>query len=239
MADTHELGKAETTWWEAYVELRRPKKRARGSTTPHHHSSQSSSSRHHDPDSADPQDEEDEDWCEDGLHAPNSALDGCHKNFTAADGERTKASTAYYADTGIMAILCRHDLVLFWVNMTHAGERQFYALALMDELMKHLPWWWKVGILYDIGCQTHRSVVMWGFLDHWDGRLVFAISVFHAYGHQWICQIWYHPKKQRIWGLSDGEGCERLWSMLRHLIRLLRVCGVSQSLSYSFLSTFQ
>ncbi|KAF9502564.1 hypothetical protein BS47DRAFT_1310929, partial [Hydnum rufescens UP504] len=57
--------------------------------------------------------------------------------------------------------------------------------------------------------------------------LLFAILVFHAYGHQWVCQLWYHPRKARIWGLSDGEGCEQFWSMLRRLIPGMHVTGVS------------
>jgi hypothetical protein len=85
-----------------------------------------------------------------------------------------------------------------------------------------------VGLLYDIGCQLHRSCLKYRLLDdavlH---RITFAISVFHAYGHQWACQIIYHPRKCEGFGLSDGEGCERLWSALKHLIAPLRVSGVS------------
>ncbi|KAF9517743.1 hypothetical protein BS47DRAFT_1359507 [Hydnum rufescens UP504] len=44
-------------------------------------------------------------------------------------------------------------------------------------------------------------------MPEWHSRIVFGVSVFHAYGHQWMCQLWYHPRKLEIWGLSDGEGC--------------------------------
>ncbi|KAF9503718.1 hypothetical protein BS47DRAFT_1402133 [Hydnum rufescens UP504] len=54
--------------------------------------------------------------------------------------------------------------------------------------------------------------------------------VFHAYGHQWVCQLWYHPRKSDGWGLTDGEGCERLWSDLRHLIPNLHVAGFHRRL---------
>ncbi|KAJ7580921.1 hypothetical protein C8J56DRAFT_1057894 [Mycena floridula] len=56
-------------------------------------------------------------------------------------------------------------------------------------------------------------------------RIIFAIAVFHAYGHQWPCQIVYHPRKCLGFGLSDGEACERLWKLLKLLIPILRVCG--------------
>src|SRR5258705_8348490 len=55
------------------------------------------------------------------------------------------------------------------------------------------------------------------------GRL--GVSIFHAYRHQWACQLWYHPCKDALWGLLDGEGCERFWSKLCHLISGLHVTG--------------
>ncbi|KAF9511310.1 hypothetical protein BS47DRAFT_1373090 [Hydnum rufescens UP504] len=78
--------------------------------------------------------------------------------------------------------------------MHTAGEKQFYAFALIFALVRDLPSNWTVGLLYDIP---------------------FGVSIFHAYGHQWTCQLWYHPRKSEKWGLSDSEGCERFWSELR------------------------
>ncbi|KAG1816762.1 uncharacterized protein BJ212DRAFT_1446841 [Suillus subaureus] len=121
-----------------------------------------------------------------------------------------------------MALLCRHNRVLWLINMTSAGEKQYYSLALVKWLFKHLPPDMLVGLLYDIGCQLEHSCQKWGFLD--DSILScisFRISVFHAYGHQWPCQIVYHPQKCAGFGLSDGEGCEHLWSALKHLIPML------------------
>ncbi|KIM61409.1 hypothetical protein SCLCIDRAFT_58186, partial [Scleroderma citrinum Foug A] len=55
-----------------------------------------------------------------------------------------------------MALLCRHDHVLWLVNMTSAGEKQHYALVLVKYLFDHLPATMTatmtVGLLYDIGC---------------------------------------------------------------------------------------
>src|SRR5258708_7832021 len=55
--------------------------------------------------------------------------------------------------------------------------------------------------------------------------LGWGVLIFHAYGHQWACQLWYHPCKDTLWGLLDGEGCERFWSKLCHLISGLCVTG--------------
>jgi hypothetical protein len=148
------------------------------------------------------------------------------RSFLAADERRQKASTKLFTDTGLMALLCRHDRVLWLVNMPSAGERQHYALALLNALFEHLPPEIRVGLLYDIGCQLHRSCIKWGFLKEYLDRITFGISVFHAYGHQWPCQMIYHPKCSGF-GLTDGEGCEQFWSAIKLLIPSLRMAGVS------------
>ena len=57
-----------------------------------------------------------------------------------------------------MAILCCHDRLLFLVNMTSAGEHQYYALALIKALFQHLPDKWVTGLLYNVACQLERSM---------------------------------------------------------------------------------
>ncbi|KDR79080.1 hypothetical protein GALMADRAFT_136978 [Galerina marginata CBS 339.88] len=162
---------------------------------------------------------------EPGMQVPTSVLDGCHDSFLAADEKRMKASTLFFADTGLMALLCRHDRVLWLVNMTSAGEKQHYALTLIMKLYEHIPESMRIGLLYDIGCQLHRSCEKFGFLGNFLDRIVFGISVFHAYGHQWPCQVIYHPRKCVGFGLTDGEGCERFWSAIKALIPSCRVSG--------------
>lgn len=180
--------------------------------------------------------EDDADGFENGLKVPRSVLDGCNDSFTAADGNREKASTQFFDSTALMGLLCRHDRVLWLANMTTAGERQYYAYALVDKLFQHLPAQYTVGLLYDIGCQLERSCVKWGFLKKYLPRLDFAISVFHAFGHGWACQCIYHPRKRCGFGLSDGEGCERFWHSISKLIAFLRVCGVRFHLLSDILS---
>jgi hypothetical protein len=93
------------------------------------------------------------------LAVPNFILDDCKKTFIAAQEMVAKASKNFYSDTGLMALLCRHDRVLWLVNLTTPGERQFYALSLIEELFQHLPKAWTVGVLYDIACQLNRSML--------------------------------------------------------------------------------
>ncbi|KIK55911.1 hypothetical protein GYMLUDRAFT_175017 [Collybiopsis luxurians FD-317 M1] len=56
-----------------------------------------------------------------------------------------------------MSLLCRHGQVLFLVNMTTPGECQHYAFSLIEELFKHLPSSYTIGILYNIVCTLDRS----------------------------------------------------------------------------------
>ena|ERR1700759_2413886 len=126
-----------------------------------------------------------------------------------------------------MALLCRHDRLLWLANMTSAGEKQFYAFALIKKLFDNIPSRVTVGLLYDIACQLHRSFIKNNILPQFLPRLVFGLSVFHAYGHQWPCQVIYHPRKCQGFGLSDGEGCERFWSSIKKLIPSLHMSGVS------------
>ncbi|KAJ7204070.1 hypothetical protein GGX14DRAFT_368993 [Mycena pura] len=159
------------------------------------------------------------------LLLPRSVLDGCEASFKAADEKRAKASTDFFQDTGLMALLCRHDRVLWVVNMHSAGEKQFYVITLVETLYQHLQLDISVGLLYDIACALERACRKWGFLSHYMHRLHFAVSVFHAFGHEWACQLLYHPRKRSGFGYTDGEGCERFWHSISHLIAHLRISG--------------
>ena len=106
--------------------------------------------------SADAIDDDVETWT---TRVPNSVLDECQKAFIAAQEGVTKASKDFYVDTGVMALLCRHDWPLWIVNLTTPGERQYYALSLLKHLFTHLPPKWTVGSLYDNNCQVHHSII--------------------------------------------------------------------------------
>ncbi|KAF7345951.1 hypothetical protein MVEN_01617500 [Mycena venus] len=169
--------------------------------------------------------EEEVDGYEGGMKVPRSMLNKCESSFKAADEKRESASTQFFDDTGVMALLCRHDRVLWLVNMRTPGEKQYYALSLLKTLFQHLPANIRVGVLYDIACQLHRSCVKFGFLGRYLHRILFAVSVFHAFAHRWACQVIYHPLKCRGFGFTNGEGCERLWHSISKLIPYLRVSG--------------
>ncbi|KAJ8093793.1 hypothetical protein PM082_009654 [Marasmius tenuissimus] len=161
---------------------------------------------------------------DEGLRVPGAVLDDCQASFTAADERREKGSTKYFDCTALMGLLCRHDRVLWLANMKSVGEKQFYVIVL-DLLFEHLPLDFIVGVLYDIGCTLHRSCMRHGFLEKYIDRIAFGVSVFHAFGHEWACQLVYHPRKAVGFGLSDGEGAEWFWHSISKLIPYLRVAG--------------
>ncbi|KAJ7453456.1 hypothetical protein FB451DRAFT_1342546 [Mycena latifolia] len=68
---------------------------------------------------------------------------------------------------------------------------------------------------------TIKLVKFHRYLD----RIQFAVSVFHAFGHRWPCQMIYHPLKCCGFGFTNGEGCERFWHSISKLIADLRVSG--------------
>ncbi|KAJ7059947.1 hypothetical protein C8F01DRAFT_989075 [Mycena amicta] len=169
--------------------------------------------------------EEEDDYVEPGLKLPRSVLDHCEASFKAADEKRQKASSTCFDDTGLMALTCRHDVVLFMANMHSAGEKQFYVISLLEMLFQHLQISAKVGTLYDVACAFERACKKWGFLQRYEDRLSFAVSVFHAFGHEWACQLLYSPRKRIGFAFSDGEGCERVWNSLSHLVASMRITG--------------
>ncbi|KAK0498094.1 hypothetical protein EDD18DRAFT_1308484 [Armillaria luteobubalina] len=126
----------------------------------------------------------------------------------------------------LVALVCRHDIPLFLVNVDTPGEQQKYAVALIKHLVSHLPTTTSITVLYDIGCMLDRSVNLYNiFSPGLTERLMFATSVMHAYGHQWSCQLIYNPRLKPGLGLTDGEGVERLWSCLRNLIGITQSSG--------------
>ena len=101
---------------------------------------------------------DDEDTIIPGLPMANHIFDSCTSRFVAAKETNKKAEASIFSDTGLMALTCRHDRVLFMVNLRDAGEKQYNVLALLKQLFLELPSDWHVGVLYDIGCQLHKSI---------------------------------------------------------------------------------
>ena len=92
------------------------------------------------------------------MKVPNEAVDECEKVHEAADGKKQKTAMDQFDDTGLMALVCHHDIPLFFANIDTPGEQQKYALALLEHLFEFLPPQATIYLLYDVGCVVDRSV---------------------------------------------------------------------------------
>ncbi|KZP01281.1 hypothetical protein CALVIDRAFT_456347, partial [Calocera viscosa TUFC12733] len=152
------------------------------------------------------------------VQLDDEVLNRCEESFRASDQDRRRSQAKNYAVHGIIGIVCRHDIPLFVANLTDPGERHHYTVALLRKVMQQLPPTATLGVLYDIGCQLDRAIRKHGYMPELIGRISWATSVLHAYGHQWACQLTYHPRKRIGFGLTNGEGCERVWAWMSDLI---------------------
>jgi hypothetical protein len=89
---------------------------------------------------------------------PDEAIDQCKHSYEAADGKKQKAAMDSFDDTGIMALICRHDIPLFFAKIDSPGEQQKYAVSLIEHLFSLLPQEATVVTLYDVGCVLSRSL---------------------------------------------------------------------------------
>jgi hypothetical protein len=89
---------------------------------------------------------------------PDEAIDQCKNTYEAADGKKQKAAMDAFDDTGLMALICRHDIPLFLANIDTPGEQQKYSIALIEHLFSLLPDKATIVGMYDVGCVTARSL---------------------------------------------------------------------------------
>ncbi|KAG0695573.1 hypothetical protein DFH29DRAFT_984921 [Suillus ampliporus] len=123
-----------------------------------------------------------------------------------------KAAMDSFDDTGLMALICRHDIPLFC-------EQQKYPIALIEHLFTLLPPQATVVTLYDFGCVLVWTLSKFEILSKDTlSCLRFVTTAMHAYGHEMGVVSW---------------GTERLWSRLVHLI------GVERSSSWQSKSSIR
>ncbi|KAL0057933.1 hypothetical protein AAF712_015411 [Marasmius tenuissimus] len=141
----------------------------------------------------------------------------------AAKGDNETQQDHNFDENGVIALVCRHDILLFLASIDTPAEQQKHTVALLKMLFPMIPLDATVAGLYDVGCVLDRSVQMYDLLPAAIvERLIFATSILHSYSHQWVCQIYYNPSLCPGLGLTNGEGVERLWSRLRQIIGVER-----------------
>jgi len=106
---------------------------------------------------------------------PTSVLDNCEKAFEAADSRHQKASTQFFADTGSMAILCRHDQVYLWPTWSQQVKSNSMPLFWLKHCLNTCPLH-SVGILYDIGLSDTQEHYQMGLSPGISRTSVFGVS---------------------------------------------------------------
>ncbi|POW04684.1 hypothetical protein PSTT_10208 [Puccinia striiformis] len=105
---------------------------------------------------------------------------------------------------------------------TPTGEGRGLPMSIIKRLFADINPDVNVGVLYDIGCTLGKFLQKRDLLTDLRPRMTFATAVFHSYVHDWPCQLQFNPRYNDGWGLTDGEGLERLWSYLSPLVSPLR-----------------
>lgn len=144
--------------------------------------------------------------------------DRCTEQHKAADDRRNASTWKGCDDTGLFGCCCRHDSVLYFCNIHKSGEGRGLPMSIIKQILADVDSQTHIGVLYDIGCTLGKFFALRKLLTKYSPRIKYANAVFHSYVHDWQCQIQYNPRYNEGWGLSDGEGMERLWSSLSPLI---------------------
>ncbi|KZT55463.1 hypothetical protein CALCODRAFT_437199 [Calocera cornea HHB12733] len=163
---------------------------------------------------------------------PDEVVAACKESFKVAQEKDTHGIPGFHDEKGLVVGSCVHDSPLVVCNITTPGERQMYAVAIIQQIMAELPPAATLGLLYDVGCVLDHSCNLvtyalskHGYLGSLRPRVVMAVSILHSYGHQWGCQLAYSPRRRAGFGLANGEGSERIWSRHRRYIPILRRSG--------------
>ncbi|PLW13612.1 hypothetical protein PCANC_16319 [Puccinia coronata f. sp. avenae] len=155
------------------------------------------------------------------LNHVRPTSDKCAEAHKAADDTRNQSTWKASDDTGLMGCCCRHDAVVSLANISGGGEKRKYPLAILNQIISSVEPGRGIRVLYDIGCTLKKFILLRDMFREERDCLTFGTSVFHLYVHNWKCQIEFSPRFNEGWGLSDGEGLERLWSFLSPLISSL------------------
>ncbi|XP_078659031.1 uncharacterized protein LOC144904191 isoform X1 [Branchiostoma floridae x Branchiostoma belcheri] len=123
--------------------------------------------------------------------------------------------------SGVFGSSCRHEMPIRFLNMSR-GESLGYPVLLIQQLvlqaqLKNI----RLRVVYDIGCVLEAHLKRTKQQDLLD-RVNLAIPIFHLYGHKTPCQILYSTRRKEGFGLTDGEGMERIWSHLRPFYRITK-----------------
>ncbi|KAI7954920.1 hypothetical protein MJO28_005320 [Puccinia striiformis f. sp. tritici] len=169
---------------------------------------------------------------------PTTVMDwrcsSCSDAHKAANDVRNSLSWDKCDDTGLFGSCCQHDIPLKLVNIEQSGEKLYYPVSILDNLIKAFPGR-TFGVLYDIGCHLDAHLRKRNLLADSIRRLKFGTSVFHAYVRQWSCQLEYNPDITLAGGFRMARGWSvfgpsyQIWSGLFAVRHKSAACDQSHS----------
>ncbi|KAI0038768.1 hypothetical protein FA95DRAFT_1449808, partial [Auriscalpium vulgare] len=145
----------------------------------------------------------------------------CTDRWVTENASSTGKTAVVFEQTGIFVGACRHGIVELVEEMLQSGELAKYPLAVLDAYMRELGEGQCVG--YDIGCSMGKTVEASSLKDRASALdLTLIVNAFHGYAHNRLCQLRHHPLYKLGLGLEDFETCERIFSSLGAVARLIR-----------------
>ncbi|KIJ43492.1 hypothetical protein M422DRAFT_169767 [Sphaerobolus stellatus SS14] len=125
---------------------------------------------------------------------PTGSINDCEGRHNAAKDRGNDSTDTMFSPHGKMVMVCCHDVPLFLCDINTKGEQQFYSIALIQKLAFMLPCNATIGLLYDIGCTLDQAISKRNLIPNIAPQLTCATAVFHAYAHQFTCQMVYNPR---------------------------------------------
>ncbi|KAG1839898.1 hypothetical protein DFJ58DRAFT_718476 [Suillus subalutaceus] len=140
----------------------------------------------------------------------------CTERWRNAGPEQRKKMFAVFDESGIFVATCWHRFVLLMCDMVRSGELAKYPLALMSQLLSVFGA--NASCAYDIGCAFSKTLgnSSLGPLAQ-SLNLRMMVGAFHGHAHNRRCQLDWHPMYIEGTGLTEGEGCEHVFSSSNEL----------------------
>ncbi|KAG2100405.1 uncharacterized protein F5147DRAFT_747133 [Suillus discolor] len=138
----------------------------------------------------------------------------CTEQWRNAGPEQQKKMFSVFDESGIFIAACRHRFILLACDMVCSGELAKYPLALMNQLLSVFGV--NGGCAYDIGSNSSLGPLAQSL------NLRMMVGAFHGHAHNRRCQLDWHPMYIKGTGLTEGEGCEHVFSSSNDLARSTR-----------------
>ncbi|KAI9484713.1 hypothetical protein BDB00DRAFT_774439 [Zychaea mexicana] len=96
-----------------------------------------------------------------------------------------------------------------------------YVLSALKKVTDTEMYGNNIRIMYDVGCKLRTALKKTPSLKDIEDVPI-AVGIFHITGHNAACQVHFHPRLVKGFGMIDGESLERMWSYLNGFVSMTR-----------------